>query len=255
VQQRYQCLGSLLQRMEPCLRKHARLQHLYWWRRDGRAGCGFVTTFAEPLAVRRCATWPNILGLLDREEQGSAPPVRECRGSGAGRPPLQRAAAVHRPTRTHACHATPPPSFPYAVAAYCRNGLLPPPRRCRSLRHSSTCHARESGGEEGQQGRNKRGGGRTRRLRLRPPGLASQCQAKGPHRSLEPTPTTRIVSARSPASLGLARANDMEPRAWKPPGLTAPKNGLPLAAAPRHPHPAKSALRVSSLVAYTVAGL
>ena len=87
------------------------------------------------------------------------------------------------------------------------------------------------------------------------PGLSSQCQAKGPYQSLEPTPTTRIASARSPASLGLARANDMEPRAWNPPGLTAPKNGLPLAAAPRHPHPAKSALRVSSLVAYTVAGL
>eukprot|EP01047_Picozoa_sp_COSAG01_P047498 COSAG01_NODE_4543_length_4934_cov_36.451499_6_plen_97_part_00 len=47
----------------------------------------------------------------------------------------------------------------------------------------------------------------------------------------------------------------LEPRAWKPLGLTAPKNELPLAAAPRHPRPAKSALRVSSLVAYTVAGL
>jgi hypothetical protein len=48
----------------------------------------------------------------------------------------------------------------------------------------------------------------------------------------------------------------MGPRASKPPGLTARKSGSPtLAAAPRHPHPMKSALRVSSLVAYTVASL
>eukprot|EP01047_Picozoa_sp_COSAG01_P052612 COSAG01_NODE_5548_length_4191_cov_36.852151_8_plen_99_part_00 len=57
-----------------------------------------------------------------------------------------------------------------------------------------------------------------------------------------------------PASNPVMRGNQ-EPRAWKAPGLIAPKNGLPLAAAPRHPRPAKNALRVSSLVAYTVASL
>jgi hypothetical protein len=154
------------------------------------------------------------------------------------------------PATRHPRHRSRTPS-PHIAATACSHRLAAAVP-CGTAAHATPGKAGEKRGSKAEI---REGGGRTRRLRLRPPGLASQYQAKGPHRPLEPTPTTRIASARSPASLGLARANDMEPRAWKPPGLTAPKNGLPLAAAPRHPHPAKSALRVSSLVAYTVAGL
>jgi hypothetical protein len=183
-------------------------------RRCGRRAVATATTPACPFPGARPSSSTPRVPPPCRHSTG-ARPRRQLRRSSS---PL-RSAGSSTASYPHGPLPGAPATGP--VTAHRRRRLLP--QRPALFASSTSSPAAQQhtpiqreGGEEG------RGPGG---FRLRPPGLASQCQAKGPYRSLEPTPTTRRASARSPASLDLARANDMEPRAWKPPGLTAPKNG------------------------------